>query len=410
MEPHGTLGGGGPGAPRGEPPATPRRKANSRKRKVPVKTTAPRPLPHAPPAPRPPSEEQLGGRGMKAEGSRDGCHRPVAIKQEREDAFGDGTWWRRTMRRRTMRRRRINEEESNSRDKRGLPRPVEVDVKVEDDDEEEDEEEEEDDEDDDEEDDEEESNSMDELGLLRPVEVDVMVEEEDDDEEEEDNEEESNSRDKRGLLRPVEVDVKVEEEEGGNNEEEEEDNEEVDGQQSVSNQQDNDDKDGEVHIQVRRVSCPLCARQFLCHSVLQNHLRSRHSPHVRRAPAALPAGAGKRHLCPLCPYGSNFKASVRIHPPHPHGREAVRVRVVRGVVRPSGAPAATPADARPAQAVRVSGMRTGLLADRGPQEASGGARIGDVRGGGGEGGRRGGAGGGGSGEAGGAIGVLYNGR
>ncbi|CAN0232242.1 unnamed protein product [Lampetra planeri] len=58
-----------------------------------------------------------------------------------------------------------------------------------------------------------------------------------------------------------------------------------------------------VGVEVTRLPCPACNRQFICRSSLQHHVQRRH--------ATKPSN--KSHQCDQCPYSTDYKNHLKIH-------------------------------------------------------------------------------------------------
>ncbi|XP_075915036.1 uncharacterized protein LOC142908353 [Petromyzon marinus] len=63
------------------------------------------------------------------------------------------------------------------------------------------------------------------------------------------------------------------------------------------------DDAGGVGVEVTRLPCPACNRQFICRSSLEHHVQKRHAPKP----------SNKSHHCDQCPYSTDRKSSLKIH-------------------------------------------------------------------------------------------------
>ncbi|XP_078472024.1 histone-lysine N-methyltransferase PRDM7-like isoform X2 [Lampetra planeri] len=58
-----------------------------------------------------------------------------------------------------------------------------------------------------------------------------------------------------------------------------------------------------VRVEVTRLPCPACNRQFICRSSLQHHVQSRHPSNP----------SNKSHQCDQCPYSTDYKGNLKKH-------------------------------------------------------------------------------------------------
>ncbi|XP_075915048.1 uncharacterized protein LOC142908363 [Petromyzon marinus] len=63
------------------------------------------------------------------------------------------------------------------------------------------------------------------------------------------------------------------------------------------------DDAGGVGVEVTRLPCPACNRQFICRSSLEHHVQRRHPTKP----------SNKSHQCDQCPYSTDRKSSLKIH-------------------------------------------------------------------------------------------------